>query len=166
MAESDVTVIVRVVPGSSSARVLMDALAYLQSDIRTRSGEYENYLIEEIKKSIQVMPEDTGADLIQLERARQLFVKGFTPENDDQYDGGELIDAACAYATSAEASYFSDSNVTFSNIRAGNPPTAWPWDSSLWKRSSTPIGDLKKAGALIAAEIDRLKRILDKVSQL
>ena len=34
----------------------------------------------------------------------------------------------------------------------------WPWDVSWWKPSDSPIRNLVKAGALIAAEIDRLQR--------
>jgi hypothetical protein len=34
----------------------------------------------------------------------------------------------------------------------------WPWDPSWWKPSPDPIRNLVKAGALIAAEIDRLQR--------
>jgi hypothetical protein len=34
----------------------------------------------------------------------------------------------------------------------------WPWEASWWKPSQTDrIKELAKAGALIAAEIDRLK---------
>jgi len=34
----------------------------------------------------------------------------------------------------------------------------WPWGSEWWKPSKDPIRDLVKAGALIAAEIDRLQK--------
>lgn len=37
-------------------------------------------------------------------------------------------------------------------------PREWPWDASWWKPSPDPIANLVKAGALIAAEIDRLQR--------
>lgn len=40
------------------------------------------------------------------------------------------------------------------------PSTAsWPFDASWWKPSNDPIRNLIKAGALIAAEIDRLQRL-------
>lgn len=35
---------------------------------------------------------------------------------------------------------------------------AWPWDENWWKPSLDPIRNLVKAGALLAAEIDRLQR--------
>jgi len=39
-----------------------------------------------------------------------------------------------------------------------SPPAAWPWEWDQWKPSLDPIRNLEKAGALIAAEIDRLRR--------
>jgi hypothetical protein len=38
------------------------------------------------------------------------------------------------------------------------PRFDWPWDASWWKPSNDPVRNLVKAGALIAAEIDRLQR--------
>jgi hypothetical protein len=37
----------------------------------------------------------------------------------------------------------------------------WPWDEKWWKPSTNPIRNLVKAGALIAAEIDRLQRVTE-----
>lgn len=34
----------------------------------------------------------------------------------------------------------------------------WPWDADAWKPTQDPIRQLVKAGALIAAEIDRRQR--------
>lgn len=36
---------------------------------------------------------------------------------------------------------------------------SWPWDEEWWKPSEDPVRNLVKAGALIAAEIDRLQRV-------
>jgi hypothetical protein len=41
-------------------------------------------------------------------------------------------------------------------------PTYWPWDKEWWKPSDDPTRNLVKAGALIAAEIDRLQRAKEK----
>lgn len=100
----------------------------------------------------------TGALLIAVERDRQITSEGWTDEHDDEHTGGDLIDAAHAYALAAMASYFDANNVTFADIRAGRPPNDWPWEASWWKPSDDPIRNLVKAGALIAAEIDRLLR--------
>jgi hypothetical protein len=40
-----------------------------------------------------------------------------------------------------------------------NPPDGWPFDPSWWKPSNDRKANLIKAGALIAAEIDRLQRL-------
>jgi hypothetical protein len=41
-------------------------------------------------------------------------------------------------------------------------PKFWPWKPWWWKPSTNRIDELVKAGALIAAEIDRLQRIRTK----
>ena len=38
----------------------------------------------------------------------------------------------------------------------------WPWHRCWWKPSDDPIRNLVKAGALLAAEIDRLQAIRDE----
>lgn len=88
----------------------------------------------------------TGIELIAAERKRQIEVEGWTPEHDDKYICGELRDAALAYGIVCDD-------------RAGDCASDWwPWDVGWWKPSDDPIRNLVKAGALIAAEIDRLQR--------
>ena len=99
-----------------------------------------------------------GVDLIGEERIRQVTVEGWTPEHDDRHTEGDLCDAACAYAAAAQATYYDDHCVTFADIKSGKPPRSWPWEAVWWKPSDDPIRNLVKAGALIAAEIDRLQR--------
>lgn len=92
--------------------------------------------------------------LIAAERERQITVEGWTAEHDDGHTKCELNEAARAYARAAEV-----------QIRSGVHPDHsgfWPWDAAWWKPSPDPIRNLVKAGALIAAEIDRLQRIKDK----
>jgi hypothetical protein len=44
-------------------------------------------------------------------------------------------------------------------IYPGGQKIFWPWDRAWWKPSpNNRIRDMEKAGALIAAEIDRLQR--------
>ena len=102
----------------------------------------------------------TGADLIAAERQRQIDAEGWTPEHDDEHKAGELSIAACCYA-----------EVLPNNFTRGfNAPSAWPWSHRFsnpsWKPKSSGhandpkrIADLVRAGALIAAEIERLQRI-------
>lgn len=77
----------------------------------------------------------TGTQLIETERQRQRREWG--DEHDDEHTGGELVEAAIAYAEGNGA--------------------RWPWRDG-WK-PDTRVDDLVKAGALIAAEIDRLRRL-------
>jgi hypothetical protein len=80
-----------------------------------------------------------GIERITAERERQMSVEGWTPQHDDrEHAHGELTQAALCYLTGNKA--------------------GWPWEMSWWKPSEDRIKDLTKAGALIAAEIDRLAR--------
>lgn len=109
----------------------------------------------------------TGLDLIAQERARQVSVSGWTPEHDDGHDGGELAMAAVCYA-SPDLIYVEERHAN--SVGFIDP---WPWDENEDKRQRggnvitanhrvskrARISLLVKAGALIAAEIDRLQRI-------
>lgn len=92
----------------------------------------------------------TGVELIAAERQRQIEVEGWTAQHDDDHDMGEMAAAAICYATTA----------VDNEIRSleGSDTDWWPWEMSWWKPSEDPIRNLVKAGALIAAEIDRLQR--------
>lgn len=85
------------------------------------------------------------------ERQHQQSAEGWTPEHDDEYSGGQLIKAATCYANSTE--WFT------------SPPLLWPWVAEWWK-PTTPRRDLVKAGALIAAEIERIDRAASKSSEV
>lgn len=88
-----------------------------------------------------------GVELIAAERKRQIEVEGWTAEHDDQHVYGQLVSMAAIYALNTTG----ELGELFR--------TFWPrdWSDSWWKPSN-PIRDLTKAGALIAAEIDRLQR--------
>ena len=96
-----------------------------------------------------------GVELIAAERQRQIAVEGWTSEHDDQHDSGELTAAAECYAARA-----ADQLSGISKFSA-EVPMQWPWEKSWWKPSDDPERNLAKAGALIAAEIDRLNRRSD-----
>src|SRR5262245_60854275 len=87
-----------------------------------------------------------GAELIYQERNRQLLVEGWDSEHDDKHIGTELAEAAACYLSAAIYGYGS------------RAPVRWPWDAEWWKPNGGQIRNLVKAGALIAAEIDRLQR--------
>ena len=96
-----------------------------------------------------------GAALIALERQRQIDEEGWTPEHDDEHPHCELSQAAKTYITAAQL-VARGGDPSFLNIASVN--IHWPWEPSWWKPSDDPIRNLVKAGALIAAEIDRLER--------
>jgi hypothetical protein len=88
-----------------------------------------------------------GAEAIRRERERQKTVEGWSSKHDDdEHTGGELAQAAAAYAVGDARLY----------------PRSWSllW----WKVPRTPNGtidrkrEVEKAGALLAAEWDRLAR--------
>ncbi len=86
----------------------------------------------------------TGAALILNERERQIRDRGYTDEHDDAHDKGELAQAAAHLAVPRTPEKI--------NI------VPWPFDEGPSKDCSR-IEELIKAGALIAAEIDRLLRM-------
>lgn len=93
----------------------------------------------------------TGIEIIAEERQRQIDVEGWTYKQDDEYLCGELTDAAVCYATRG---YWRNSQ--------RNPAyyMMWPFSQEWWKPTPDDrIRELAKAGALIAAEIDRLQRM-------
>jgi hypothetical protein len=95
----------------------------------------------------------TGAQLIALERERQLKIEGFGPEHDAMHTDHDLARAAESYLVTVTSP---DEEAA----ETGKPRPAhdWPWGKKEWKPSADPILKLVKAGALIAAEIDRLQR--------
>ena len=85
----------------------------------------------------------SGVDMILAERLRQINEEGFQPKHDVEYHThGELVMAAIAYL-------FPEGMV--------NRKAYWPWGDGTWKPTPKDrLKELKKAGALIAAEMDRL----------
>jgi hypothetical protein len=98
------------------------------------------------------MEKKTGIELIAEERRRQIEVEGWSDRHDSQHDDDELAIAAGCYALTP----------TYTRgIRAGHIiPKRWPWEEKWWKPTPNDrIRELQKAGALIAAEIDRLQAL-------
>jgi hypothetical protein len=95
---------------------------------------------------------ESGIELISAERQRQISKEGWTPEHDDTHKYGELAKAAACYAIHhTDAIVREDCGQT-----AGD---AWPWPEEWDKRKKhSTLRALTIAGALIAAEIDRLQR--------
>ena len=87
-----------------------------------------------------------GIERIAAERARQVEEKGYTPAHDDTHTAGELAEAAIAYALAGYGKHALAHQFL-------------PWEADLGPAFADPIRALEKAGALIAAEIDRLLRL-------
>lgn len=86
----------------------------------------------------------TGSALIVQERERQWSEEKFDDCHDDQHRNEELALAAVRYIIPEQ-------------FREDMP---WPFAEKWWKPSPNDrVRELVKAGALIAAEIDRLQRI-------
>lgn len=94
-----------------------------------------------------------GAEMIHAERIRQVVEERRDARQDDLQTAGELGRAAAAYAVpEAGRNYY--------RTRLGRMiPSFWPWPDAFWKPTPEDrIRELVKAGALCAAEIDRLTR--------
>lgn len=95
----------------------------------------------------------SGVDLIAAERVRQVEVKGFDAAHDDGHANGDIAIAAAAltlYTTDAEEPVLAHRTEDYRNT----------WMAEL-VRSCKGKPDIRKlaiAGAMIAAEIDRLHR--------
>ena len=95
----------------------------------------------------------TGAELIAEERQRQIEVEGWTKEHDAEHTNDSLALAAVCYAIPKELR-----NYSYCPLRKERVPDLWPWGLECWKPCPKDrIRELVKAGALIAAEIDRLQ---------
>jgi hypothetical protein len=91
------------------------------------------------------VPQLNGASLIDAERARQIAEEGHTADKDAALTGGQLPWASWCLLDRAVAK---------------NPveqaPSVWPLPPEAWPATKSPLRLLIIAGALIAAEIDRL----------
>jgi hypothetical protein len=96
-----------------------------------------------------------GVEMIKAERARQITEKGYTAEHDDDHRPGDMALAAACYA--APAALFRRFDRPFGgSVKFAD---AWPWGVNADKRDQhTYLCRLVIAGALIAAEIDRIGR--------
>ncbi|ARD63581.1 hypothetical protein Y71_17230 [Kosakonia radicincitans DSM 16656] len=98
------------------------------------------------------------------ERQRQQSAEGWTPKHDDMHTSGEMAGAAACYAKHVNSRgwiFKSNPGAYQSEAEPGN----WPWDKKWWKPTN-PRRDLVKAGALIAAEIERIDRDASQSEQV
>lgn len=117
--------------------VLIDVQAYL-------GDQLPHGLEEEIYEVLMLGVNGPGANVINRERFRQIKEEGYNFDHDDDFKFNELIDAATSYLLAC------DGYVKFAEAEEN-----WPWDLKHFKPKDT-WSNLVKAGALIAAELDRL----------
>ena len=90
----------------------------------------------------------TGIGLIASERQRQITVEGWDEGHDADHNRGELAVAAACYAVVG----------TYAKVKTDVGADAWPWAE--WedgkRYNKRRLRRLAIAGALIAAEIDRI----------
>jgi hypothetical protein len=101
----------------------------------------------------------SGTELIAAERKRQVDEELFDAHHDHSQPEGTLTMAAICYASIAAAD--PGMRVEFRSASGG---PFWPWDKHWYKpgrddSNASRILELTKAGALIAAEIDRLEAL-------
>lgn len=94
----------------------------------------------------------TGVELIAEERQRQITEEGWSSAHDTLHSGGELSLAAACYAASPLELY---SKEEYANSTRFNKLI--PFGSYEIDKKKTELRKLIIAGALIAAEIDRLQ---------
>lgn len=103
----------------------------------------------------------TGVELISEERQRQINVEGYTEQHDSNHKTSEFVYAAIAYIESAKVGINcaeignGNTNKNEIMIRKTEMGRYYPFGWNF--KPSTDIRDLVKAGALIAAAIDRLQ---------
>ena len=105
-----------------------------------------------------------GVRRIAAERKRQVETLGWTAEHDAQHAGGELAQVAALYALAARiqeryerAGADAGSVAVMERLHSLPDETSWPdtWARQWWRPSSDPARNMEKAGALLAAALDR-----------
>jgi hypothetical protein len=97
-----------------------------------------------------------GHDSIKSERKAQMGVHKYYAENDNAWVDGELTKAANCYLRAAEIQRV-EQELTVEEVKQ-KVESFWPWDLKPLKLSKFRSKNLIKAGAMIAAELDRLFR--------
>lgn len=103
-----------------------------------------------------------GVALIAAERRRQAEAEGWTAEHDDEEDAALSL-AAALYAIPSD---WRGLNLSVRGFHGQVDLFAalWPWAAEWWRPTPDDrIRELVKAGALIAAEIDRLQRAASRL---
>lgn len=120
--------------------------------IEVQIAENPNRMADEIADMLNFGRSITrGAVMIANERTRQIEEEGYHKEQDAGHEEGELALAGAVYALNDVIGKVfgpETSDETLADL--------WPWFPEDFKPKKDRINNLVRAGALIAAEIDRL----------
>lgn len=129
----------------------LNEIELLKVALHNAQAEIEELRGQQTYTATRIEP-PTGVELIAKERARQISQEGWTPEHDDKYESGQLAKAAACYSIPNVLEYLPSGGMSLLM-------RIWPGKMQNWKPTpNNRIRELTKAGALIAAEIDRLLR--------
>lgn len=131
----------------------------VNSDVPAHINETRVAAVKTVLSEIQNTPSQLpGVRMIETERRRQITDEGWTAAHDDEE---EVLDGLAL----AASCYAMPSRIRSLNLDHDGMPVSWPWHAKYWK--PTPFNrkrELVKAGALIAAELDRLLRLENRQS--
>ena len=125
-------------------------------------------LVDDQAKEPPMLP---GIAAIHRERLRQIHNLGYNAKVDDAYVHGELASAAATYLEAARIQrMFGDQPDEEQRVAIAMQieeaiEKNWPFEREWFHLAESPAENLVKAGALQAAELDRLKRISDRAHQ-
>ncbi len=143
-----------------------DAVLFAVAQDRVRRDKGVRHTLEDVAEELELLDEGrpsgsgaaaprSGVELIADERARQVAVEGWTPDHDATHNSDDLAMAAACYALPASKREMRHWNHNL----AARVPVFWPWHPECWKSTGEDrVRDLVKAGALLAAEIDRIQQ--------
>lgn len=138
--------------------------AYEEIKSKLIEAGYQHAILEEAGQEVIDMhgiacaaidEELNGAELITQERKRQIEEEGWSAAHDDSHYKGEMATAAFCYLA-----FDVLAGIGWIN-KVAVVKRLWPWDWGWWKPKDQ-LSNLVRAGALIAAEIDRLQRKLKR----
>lgn len=113
------------------------------------------------KQLADIMSKQTGIDKIWKERLRQIHTEGYDSDHDSQHTLGEIAEGARCYLTAALEQIYQETNHNAfldSQTLKDEFCKDWPWEFDTFKPSEDYQRNLVKAGAMIAAELDRNMR--------
>lgn len=147
----------------ATAQKMIGDLQLTISQIRTIKAEKFQHMLEGeatiLHEKSDAYRAEAGTEIIAAERARQIKEEGFTPKLDQMNNPGELASAAIVYAMYAISGPDMRKTVRKQLEILGAAPKHWPFKNppklSADSDNQARIRELVKAGALIAAEIDR-----------